>query len=66
MKAAKVYQCKIHQYRHPYTVCPCGCQYCARIWQSCPRCRPDAGGPYSTANGVHVARPRTLEKEKEG
>jgi len=32
----KIHRCRLHD--HPYTVCPlCGCQYCPRVWPSCPR-----------------------------
>jgi hypothetical protein len=38
MTAPKIYRCKAHNYDHAYTVCPaCGCQYCPRIWETCPR-----------------------------
>jgi hypothetical protein len=60
----KIYRCKAHQYQHEYTVCPaCGCQYCDRIWEACPRdsWHPAHGGTteeigqrYSELNGVRV------------
>lgn len=33
------HKCKFHGYEHEYTVCGvCAHQYCARVWESCPRC----------------------------
>jgi hypothetical protein len=62
---AKVHRCKAHQYSHRYTLCTCGCQYCARVWASCPRCaertRAYSWSAYSWHNGVHPAPARKVE-----
>jgi hypothetical protein len=36
----RIYKCKSHRYGHSYTVCGmCNHPYCARIWETCPRCK---------------------------
>ena len=36
--AKKIHRCKLHEYRHAYTVCPvCQSQYCDQHWaHGCP------------------------------
>jgi len=65
----------VHDYQHPYTVCPaCRCQYCDRIWPTCPRTSwhpghgtdaTDTGARYTALNGVRVEREKVDAGRKE-